>query len=183
MGLDNMPHEYPCKRQGTAVIEKRTHTWEDEDGNTQSEDSYPIDCEATIKVGGCPYTNANPPKTGAVVGMFGTHCWYRGKYGNWLINALKTDPADAKEEISSYVWDTDGDDSFYGTDPEGLYRPPEACASLADQMESALDERGGKLTFASEPDDDDGELTDEVLYAIWYLRWVAEHCDGMDAWY
>ena len=32
MGLDNMPHEYPCKRQGTAVIDKQTHTWEDDDG-------------------------------------------------------------------------------------------------------------------------------------------------------
>ena len=33
MGLDNMPHAYPCKEQGTAVIEKKTHTWEDENGN------------------------------------------------------------------------------------------------------------------------------------------------------
>ena len=176
MGLDNMPHEYPCKRQGTAVIDKKTHTWEDEDGVTQSEDSYPIDCEKTIEAGGCPFTNANPPKTGAVVGMFGTHCWYRGKYGNWLINALssQTDDMDA---IDSYVWDTDGDDSFYGTDADGLYRPAEACKSLADQMASALDERGGRLVFG------DDDRTDDAKYAIWYLRWVANECEGMDAWY
>jgi hypothetical protein len=135
------------------------------DGSTDER----IDCEATIKVGGCPFTNANPPEKGRVMGMMGTHCWYRGKYGNWLVDGLGIPP--------------ESDDNFYGTDEDGTYRPPEACLSLADRMESALDERGGKMTFASEPDDDDGELTDEVLYAIWYLRWVAEHCDGMDAWY
>ena len=54
MGLDNMPHAYPCKEQGTAVIEKKTHTWEDENGNTQSENSYPVDCDKTIEAGGCP---------------------------------------------------------------------------------------------------------------------------------
>ena len=141
------------------------------DGSTDER----IDCEATIKDGGCPFTNANPPEKGRVMGMLGTHCWYRGKYGNWLVRALNgTDPDGMLPE---------GDDNFYGTDEDGTYRPPEACLSLADQMESALDERGGKMTSFSEPGHYEDELTDEVLYAIWYLRWVATECNGMDAWY
>jgi hypothetical protein len=155
MGLDNMPHDYPCTSGGTAVMETITMR----DGSTDER----IDCEATIKVGGCPFTNANPPEKGRVMGMMGTHCWYRGKYGNWLVDGLGIPP--------------ESDDNFYGTDEDGTYRPPEACLSLADRMESALDERGGKMTLPYQ------ETTDEVLYAIWYLRWVAEHCDGMDAWY
>ena len=169
MGLDNMPHEYPCKRQGTAVIDKQTHTWEDEDGNTQSEDSYPIDCDKTIEVGGCPFTNADPPKDGRILGMLGTYCWYRGKSGNGLVRALNGGSTDD-------VWDTE-DDNFYGTDDEGLYRPPADCRTLADDMEAKLEALGGKLV------ENDEDLTHYVRYAIWYLRWVAKDCDGMDAWY
>jgi len=127
-----------------------------------------IGCDATIEAGGCPFTNAKPPK-GQVVGMMGTYCWYRGKYGNWLVRALNdTDPDDFTDM---------GGDDFYGTDEEGNYRPPEACRSLADQMEIALDERGGKLIFRQE------DHADEVKFAIWYLRWVADECNGMGAWY
>ena len=168
MGLDNFPHEYPCKRQGTAVMERYTLN----DGSVDER----IDCDATAKVDGCPYLNADPPKEGAVIGMFGTHCWYRGKYGNFLINALssQTDDIDA---VDSYVWDDDGDNSFYGTDADWHHRPAEACKSLADQMASALDERGGRLVFG------DDDRTDDAKYAIWYLRWVADECNGMGAWY
>ena len=175
MGLDNMPHEYPCQVQGTAVM-GTVEMWEHDgkggrvpaiaDGVRLTHER--IDCVETVAADGCPFTNANPPP-GQVTGMLGTFCWYRGKYGNWLIRALKgMDPDD--------FTDTD-DDNFYGTDEEGLYRPPEACLSLADQMESALDERGGTLIAHDE------DVTDEAKFAIWYLRWVAEHCDGMDAWF
>jgi len=133
-----------------------------------------IDCEETVASNGCPFTNASPPP-GQVTGMLGTYCWYRGKYGNWLVRALNGMDPEAFDDL--------GDDNFYGTDEEGLYRPPEACLSLADQMESSLAERGGKLTSFSEPGHDQDELTEEVLFAIWYLRWVAKECDGMDAWF
>ena len=169
MGLDNMPHEYPCKRQGTAVINKHSHTWEDDEGNAHSEDTYPIDCDKTIEAGGCPFTNADPPKDGRILGMLGTYCWYRGKSGNGLVRALNGGTTDD-------VWDT-GDDNFYGTDDEGLYRPPEACRSLADDMEAKLEALGGKLV------ENDEDLTHYVRYAIWYLRWVAKECEGMDAWF
>jgi hypothetical protein len=134
-----------------------------------------IDCTETIAADGCPFTNAKPPP-GQVTGMLGTYCWYRGKHGNWLINALNADTTNMND-IDSYVWESNGDDTFYGTDEDGLHRPPEACRSLADQMESALDERGGTLTFTN------GDATAEAKFAIWYLRWVANECEGMDAWY
>ena len=133
-----------------------------------------IDCEETVASNGCPFTNASPPP-GQVTGMLGTYCWYRGKYGNWLVRALNGMDPEAFDDL--------GDDNFYGTDEEGLYRPPEACLSVADQMEASLAERGGKLTSFSEPGHDQDELTEEVLFAIWYLRWVAKECDGMDAWF
>ena len=157
-----MPHEYPCLKQGTAIME----TIEGFDGTPHER----IDCVETVAAEGCPFTNAEPPP-GQVTGMLGTYCWYRGKYGNALIRAL------SGLDMDDYSGDTD-DDNFYGTDDEGLYRPPEACLSLADQMESALDERGG--TLIAQHDED---VTDEAKFAIWYLRWVAKECDGMDAWF
>jgi hypothetical protein len=178
MGLDNMPHAYPCKTQDTAIMETITM----HDGSTDER----IDCAATIEAKGCPYTNASPP-SGQVTGMLGTYCWYRGKHGNWLINALNSDTTNI-HEIDSYVWETNGDDTFYGTDEDGLYRPPAECRDLADKMERELFGRGGKLTFVNATQYTDGEptvtdLTDEVKFAIWYLRWTAAECDGMDAWF
>ena len=161
MGLDNFPHEYPCVTQGTAVKETVTMR----DGSVDER----IDCDETVAADGCPFTNASPPK-GQVVGMLGTYCWYRGKYGNALNRLLNgMDP-------EAWYASTDGDD-FYGTDEDGVYRPPEACLSLADQMESALDERGGTLIAHDE------DVTDETKFAIWYLRWTANECNGMGAWY
>ena len=49
-------------------------------------------------------------------------------------------------------------------------------------MESALDEKGGILG-ASEGGNTCEDVTDEAKFAIWYLRWVAAECEGMDAWY
>lgn len=175
MGLDNMPHLYPCKEQGTAVINKKTHTWE-EDGVTKSEDTYPIDCEATIEANGCPYMNANPPE-GSVIGMFGTHCWYRGKYGNWVISALESESNMMDIED---VADHDGN-GFYGSNDDGTHLPPDECRELADHLQERLEERGGTLVFLNDGNKDD--RTEDAIYAIWYLRWVADVGSGMDAWY
>lgn len=177
MGLDNMPHEYPCTTGGTAIMEAVTLN----DGSV----SERIDCNATVEAGGCPYTNANPPD-GQVTGMLGTYCWYRGKHGNFLINALYSESKTNINDIDSYS--TDGDTSFYGTDDEEMYRPPRDCISLADQMEAELARRGGNLVFVNATQYTDGkptvtDLTDEVKFAIWYLRWTAAECDGMDSWF
>jgi len=172
MGLDNMPHEYPCEVQGTAVKETITMS----DGSEQ-EDAR-TDCNATMAAGGCPYANANPPEDGAVLGMLGTFCWYRGKYGNWVIRALNSDATNI-HLVDEYGMDDE--DNFYGTNEEGTYRPPDACRDLADKMEAALEQRGGTLRFTNNGEVDD--RTDDAKYAIWYLRWVADECEGMDAWY
>ena len=177
MGLDNMPHVYPCKNQGTAVVNKKEVEYEGENGEMKVDVSYPIDCEATIEADGCPYMNADPPKEGSVLGLFGTHCWYRGKYGNWVISALETD----SRNIDSVDGYDVGADNFYGTNEDGTHRPPDECRELADQMENNLNERGGTLVFINDGAEDD--RTADAKYAIWYLRWVAEHCDGMGAWY
>ena len=164
MGLDNFPHEYPCQTQDTAIMETITMR----DGSVEKDAR--IDCNETVAAGGCPFTNAEPPP-GQVTGMLGTYCWYRGKYGNALIRALNG------KYMDDFSMDDD-DSNFYGTDPDGAYRPPEACRSLADQMESALDERGGTLIAQH-----DADGPDAAKFAIWYLRWVTNECEGMDAWF
>ena len=161
MGLDNMPHKYPCETQGTAVMEIVIY---EADGTRHER----IDCVETVAADGCPFTNAKPPP-GQVVGMLGTFCWYRGKYGNWLIRALNgLDP----DEFD----DTNGAD-FYGTDEDGIYRQPHECNELARAMEIALAQQGGTLALHGE------DVTKEVKFAIWYLRWTAAECEGMDAWF
>ena len=176
MGLDNMPHKYPCETQGTAVMEQVELYEHDLEGGKRptGETTDRIDCVETVAADGCPFTNAKPPP-GQVTGMLGTFCWYRGKYGNALIRAL------AGQDMDDYSHD-DGDANFYGIDEDGLYRPPKECKELANQMESALDEKGGILVV-SEGGNTGEDVTDEVKFAIWYLRWVADECDGMDAWY
>lgn len=159
MGLDNFPHKYPCKTQGTAVMVQRTSR----DGDLLTEEdgspSMSISCEATQACGGCPYRNAYEKSGlagGAVYGMFGTDCWYRGKWGNYLLSQVGID---------------DDDTNFYGDQEDGTYKSPESCLTLADII-------GEELSSVN-----DQEVLEGLKYAEWYLRWVAEECDGMDAWY
>ena len=141
MGLDNIPKNYPCKKQATAVLD----------------DDERIDCQATQACGGCPWKNANKPEDGQVLGMFGTDCWYRGKYGNFLLREMGLD---------------DSDLNFYGDNEEGTEKSPESCVALADVIQEALDS-----------DRFESEIEQGLRYAEWYLRWAAEECDGLDCWY
>lgn len=167
MGLDNMPHNYPCRTQGTAVMEPRIGR----DGNALlDEDGAPmmaVDCEATQACGGCPYKNAYGKSGldgGAVYGMFGTDCWYRGKYGNWLL-------------VDAGIYDESDNLTFYGNADDSTYKTAKSCLDLADAISDFLDD---------EPDwkasEGDGNASD-LRYAEWYLRWAAEECDGLNAWY
>lgn len=164
MGLDNIPRQYPCKTQGTAVLVAR----KGRDGETILGDdgtpSLAISCEETQACGGCPYKNAYDKSGlagGAVYGIFGTPCWYRGKYGNALL------------QEAGFYDDTDSL-NFYGDNEDGTEKSPESCVTLADVIGELLD-------------DTDPELSDEaradLKYAEWYLRWVAEECDGLVCWY
>ena len=166
MGLDNMPHRYPCERLGTAV----KVSLHDKDGNEILDDATglpmkQINCEKTIEQKVCPYTIAYEKSGlagGSVTGMFGTHCWYRGKYGNYLLEALDID---------------DNEHNFYGDNEEGTYKSPDSCRALADLMEEQMNKMGLPIMLQGE------DVTTEVKYAIWYLRWSADECGGMDAWY
>jgi len=169
MGLDNFPHKYPCKTQGTAVMEPR----KDRDGNDiidpeTGEVAVAISCEATQACGGCPYKNAFDKSGldgGAVYGMFGTDCWYRGKYGNWLLQ-------DAG--ISDGM---DDDFSFYGNADDGCYKTEASCLSLADTISDFLDDEPDWKSSESD------STAADLRYAEWYLRWAAEECGGLGAWY
>lgn len=160
MGLDNIPKIYPCEKNGTAVKLCRT----DRDGkDILNEDGTPdleIDCDLTMEAGGCPWKNANPPK-GAVYGIFGVPCWYRGKAGNTLM-ARYADPATPNLN----------DESFYGDIEDGTEKTPESCLRLADHVAQVREHN-----VSDEYD------FDALTYAEWYLRWAAENTDGLICWY
>jgi len=150
MGLDNIPHNYPCQKQGTAVV----------DGNDL------IDCKATQAWGGCPWKTTFGEMPGAVHGMLGTNCWYRGKFGNAV--------------LSENLGLSDDNLNFYGDNEEGTYKSPASCNQLADAIEQIVadDDIESLAGFT-----DEAELKMYLGYAVAWLRWVAENCDGADAWY
>lgn len=125
MGLDNFPKEYPCKANGTAVL--------NEDGL--------IVCEETQQAGGCPWLAANPP-SGRVYGIFGCDCWYRGKHGNYLLNRIN-----GKDDC----YTDDGELSFYADDEETQTKSADSCREVATFMLNAIeddvitDEEGNSL--------------------------------------
>jgi len=162
MGLDNIPRNYPCRTQGTAVLEMRTDT----DGNPLLDDDGTqmsrIDCGATAACGGCTWKNdyeASGLNGGSVTGMFGTDCWYRGKYGNWLLDKLGYSSEDY---------------SFYGDNEDGSDKSASSCQTLSEVIVEALDEDQHEL---------DAEGVKDALYAAWWLNWVAEKADGSVCWY
>jgi hypothetical protein len=167
MGLDNIPKHYPCKTQGTAVLVHRLDNDENPVYDENGEAVTSIDCEQTQAAGGCPWKNANPPIEGHVLGMFGTDCWYRGKYGNRLL-----------EEATDN--DSMGDNlSFYGDEEDGTVKSASSCIATADLCRLAWN--------SYEPEEAAAEETAEIIaglqYAEWYLRWAAETTDGLICWY
>jgi hypothetical protein len=168
MGLDNIPHILPCKKQGTVVMLRRL----DRDGKPMlDDDGQPISsigCDETHKRGGCPYRNDLAKQTefseaDSVTGMFGTPCWYRGKYGNYMLEALGISEND-----------------FYGDDENQTTKSPESCIALADNIDYALKSHSEEGTT---PILDGEDITSQLRYAAWWLRWVAEKADGSDCWY
>ena len=128
-----------------------------------------ISCSATPACGGCPYTReldkqdkdtlGNP-----VYGMFGTDCWYRGKYGNYLLEAIGYD----------------GSFDFYGDSEDGTEKSVGSCLTLAQVIDEAIvecDEDDGVFRMNGE------DITPDLRYASWYLRWASEFADGLVCWY
>ncbi|HEY6415275.1 MAG TPA: hypothetical protein VIX41_03525 [Acidimicrobiales bacterium] len=158
MGLDNIPHRYPCAVVGTAI---RTL---DDDGGQR------IDCNATMAADCCPWQTASRDAGSPTYGMLGVPCWFRGKSGNWML-----------EELTAIGHTPPGD--FYGTKDQeepGPHLDPEFCTTLSKWMADHAE------VYASlhRGDDDGGkDAVDGYRYAAWWLGFVARSAEGSDTWY
>lgn len=161
MGLDNMPNVYPCVKENSAIMK---------DGR--------IDCEATIYANQCPYRREkeNDPLTKdmrSVYGMFGTDCWYRGKYGNYLLKTMQNfNPL--------FPYDEDG---FYGDTEDGISE--DECLTMSDVMlnftESWVHYVDTKAEFENK--EERKILIDDWIYAAWWLKFVSNYGEGSGVWY
>lgn len=166
MGLDNIPKVYPCKKHGTAII------------NEQDQ----IDCQQTQESGGCPWKNqkeSNPllKDARATLGMFGTDCWYRGKYGNYLTGDMSNFNPDFPYDSSA----------FYGEgtdDGEGLSES--YCLSLSWTMKDYTEEWINYVKNHSEVKgnlEEENDLINDWIYASWWLEFVGKNAEGSEVWY
>ena len=170
MGLDNIPYKYPCKAQGTAVMDKSL----DKDGNEIIDEEtgevvLVINCNKTQEAGGCPFKNEHEKQQGLgnpVYGMLGTDCWYRGKWGQWLI-----------EDAGLANGFNDEHMSFYGDNDDGTYKSSLSCDALADAIDDFLKDQPDWKASEGEGDASD------LRYASWYLRWASRNAGGLACWY
>jgi hypothetical protein len=158
MGLDNIPLEYPCRLENTAILTK----------------NGAIDCDATRKAQKCPYQRelAKSPVLeahGGVSGMFGTSCWYRGKYGNWMID---------QSNMSEFTFygDTEVADGQEGADPE-------YCNNFAQYMKDNATTWSDLVDDMDVPQDQKEFYLLDWGYAQWWLKFVAEFAGGFRVWY
>lgn len=175
MGLDNIPRKYACTEINPDKV-----VWEVRDNGTKY-----IDCEKTIASGNCPWSNQyqysvknDSLMDGAVpsVGMFGTGCWYRGKYGNWLLSLLPT-----YANVEPFNFDFYGPD---GGDEEGL--SADDCLALASYMSKHIESFVYAVAnyMKDRSDVQNGQtIIKDYIYAIWWLKFVAENCNGSAVWY
>jgi hypothetical protein len=162
MGLDNYPTTYPCQARGVAVYVTRT----DKDGvvlkHEDGTDMRQFSCSATKYACACPWQNhPRRPAEGAVYGMLGTDCWYRGKYGVFLYEQLGLD--------GSWLY---GDDHLKIAGDTLL----EEAANLRTRLEEVSVH--GKFFV-----DGGADLRPDVEYLIWWLEFVAIESDEVTAWY
>lgn len=161
MGLDNMPMVYPC--EGVAI--------KDSDGRT--------DCVATQACGNCGWKNEfeSDPLTKnlkPVTGMFGADCWYRGKYGNYLLNVFSD---------SEDTYDNDTGYSFYGdghvNGDEGI--DSDDCITMSKFMKDNAELFAYKAN-TKYPEQSE-ELIGDWIYASWWLKFAGDKCKGSAIWY
>ena len=157
MGLDNIPNEYACKKANTAVL--------DENGR--------IDCRKTQEQDLCPWKSQlqlSGITSQPVLGMFGTDCWYRGKYAEALTSEYEDRPYSFYGEVQGC--DEDGN--------EDLGLNPKQCNELSDWMEMIIAETDEYLL---EVEDDEFPAREDWIYIAWWLKFVAKNCDGFHSWY
>jgi hypothetical protein len=175
MGLDNIPREYPCKEQGIATL--------DETGR--------IDCDLTQSAGNCPWKNEFEKsvllkEARPTYGMLGTNCWYRGKYGNFLLRLLEDVPEDSLYDDTEY--------SFYGNgiDDESEGMSVDYCWDMFSYMErnTELFAHKAKEYVKNQKEEssrnfysDEKELINDWIYATWWVKFAAKYCNGSTIWY
>ena len=158
MGLDNIPKNYPCKANGTAVMDKmidqRTgEPYINENGETVDQ----INCDSTMECGGCPWKVRLGDQTGSVLGILGTHCWYRGKYGVRLLSMLDMDA-----------------EALYGDENQ------EVTVPVLRELIAEMDER---VDYSQPITIDGDDIVDDYRYLRDWMEFVADECGGAVAWY
>lgn len=166
MGLDNIPFEAPCKRTGSAVMS-----------------GGKIDCAATIIAGRCPWKTQHdlaPDMGEPVFGFLGTYCWYRGKVATWYLEVLETAGYDVPSHGGGF-YGIRSDETSEGT-PD---LPVEYCRDLASWMADHAEVFVALLRQDPETADEDSirEHLSGYRYAVWWLRFVADHAGGAIAWW
>ena len=163
MGLDNIPKVYPC--ESIAV---------------RNSDNQ-IDCKATQECGNCPYMNeyqSDPllKDTSPVYGMLGTDCWYRGKYGNYMLDDLKRYNDD---------FDYDMPSDFYGNTDEGI--DADTCLEMSEVMfrytEAWSNAVHKMVKNGTLPEQNRDSYIRDWIYAAWWLKFVGNTSDGSAVWY
>jgi len=172
MGLDNIPHEYPCRKQGIASF-----TY---DGR--------IDCDTTKEKGNYPWQNEYEKtillkEATPTYGMLGTSCWYRGKYGNGLLSLLEHGNFDVYADTKyTFFGEGMGEDK---PDSEGM--SADYCLEMHEYMRDNTEKFALRAREHVGKEDEDGgdekEYINDWLYATWWVKFAAEHCEGSSIWY
>jgi len=171
MGLDCIPATYACEAEGTQV--------KDEDGE--------FSCQLTIDAGKCPWKR-EVDKTdlihGAVGGIFGTPCWYRGKHGEWMIDLLLSSDHEIKTPYPSFYGGHEIPEWAEDDQYEQGFAFTGDCLELADWFDRHTDD----FAKAVEANGTDYyNSTDEALadwnYASWWLKFCAQYTDGFAPWF
>ena len=161
MGLDNIPREYPCATKATRDSDNR------------------IDCVKTQEENNCPWKNEKESSPmvkniGKTVGIFGTDCWYRGKYGNFLLDILN-DKVD-QYEMHEY--------HFYGENDDGL--DTDYCFDMAKWMRDNTEQfafNAKKYIEKTQPNENVTDYINDWAYAIWWLEFVGKTSNGSAVWW
>ena len=161
MGLDNIPREYPCAAKATRDSDNR------------------IDCVKTQEENNCPWKNEKESNLmvkhiDRTAGIFGTDCWYRGKYGNFLLDILN-DKVD-QYEMHEY--------HFYGENDDGL--DTDYCFDMAKWMRDNTEQfafNAKKYIETNQPNENVTDYINDWAYAIWWLEFVGKTSNGSAVWW
>jgi hypothetical protein len=111
-----------------------------------------------------------------VYGMFGTDCWYRGKYGNSMLADMKKYNSDFDNEMPS---------DFYGNTKEGI--DADTCIEMSDVMFQYMEAWSfvvNKMVKTGElPEQNKESYIKDWIYAAWWLKFVGNTSDGSVVWY